>query len=602
MDKGKRIRIGDLLIERKEINQSQLEVALDEQKRSGHRLGKTLIDLKFVTEESLLKLLSEQLNIPFVDLRLYQFEKKLISLLPESQARRFRAVVLAEDLDGLLVGMTDPMDIYAIDEIQNILKRQITTAVVREADLLQTLDTVYRKTDEIASIAGELENELESSNFDLEALLHDGAANDAPVVRLLHTLFDDAIKVNASDIHIEPDESVVRIRLRIDGVLHEQVMNEKRIAAAVVSRLKIMSGLDISEKRLPQDGRFHFRFGGQEVDVRVSTMPVQYGESVVMRLLNQSSDMLSLDNVGMPDRILSKFRQLIAFPHGLILVTGPTGSGKTTSLYGALSELNTPERKIITVEDPVEYRLSRICQVQVNNKIDLSFSRVLRSALRQDPDVVLVGEMRDSETAEIGIRAALTGHLVLSTLHTNDAISSAMRLLDMGVEAFLAASALRGIMAQRLVKKICQYCAHDYELTHKDKIFVERVFAGKQPSEIKMKKGKGCHQCNNTGYSGRIGVFELLEMTDELVDALRSGDPQLFAKVANEQAGFQTLSYNAMEYAFEGKITIEEVYRISEEIFEVTDMGEQNSKEAVSVHSAILAQPKANEQGEGKIN
>jgi MSHA biogenesis protein MshE len=356
-------------------------------------------------------------------------------------------IVLQDYGETCLIGMSDPTDIHALDDIQSQLGKHVDFAVVSEADLLTAIETIYRRTQEIQDLASDLHEELSDGDFTLDQLDDDTDASNAPVVKLLRTLFEDAVKAKASDIHIEPDEKVMRIRQRIDGVLQEQVMNEKRIASALVLRLKLMAGLDISEKRLPQDGRFNFKVGEASIDVRLSTMPVQYGESVVMRLLDQSSALMSLEQLGMPERISKLFRQQIHSPHGMILVTGPTGSGKTTTLYAALSELNSASKKIITVEDPVEYRLPRISQVQVNSKIDLSFARVLRAALRQDPDIVLVGEMRDTETVEIGIRASLTGHLVLSTLHTNDAVSTAMRLVDMGIEPYLAASSLRAILA-----------------------------------------------------------------------------------------------------------------------------------------------------------
>ncbi len=321
----------------------------------------------------------------------------------------------------------------------------------------------------------ELEDELGDDAFDLADLSAESESAEAPVVKLLQTLFEDAVQARSSDIHIEPDETVVRIRQRVDGVLQEQVMKEKRVNSALVLRLKLMAGLNISEKRIPQDGRFNIRVKGRSIDVRVSTMPVQYGESVVMRLLDQSQGMLNLDVTGMPETLLENFRRMIKKPHGMILVTGPTGSGKTTTLYGALTELNRPEVKIITAEDPVEYRLPRITQVQVNPKIGLEFANVLRAALRQDPDVILVGEMRDHETAEIGLRAAMTGHLVLSTLHTNDSISSAMRLIDMGAEPFLVASSLLGVVAQRLVRKVCENCREAYEPTSQEQVWLNAV-------------------------------------------------------------------------------------------------------------------------------
>ena len=312
----------------------------------------------------------------------------------------------------------------------------------------------------------------------------------------------------ASDIHIEPDEGKLRIRQRVDGILQESVINERNIAAALVLRLKLMSGLDISEKRLPQDGRTNIRIKGRSIDVRVSTMPIQHGESVVMRLLDQSAGLLTLDQTGMPEELLKRFRNLLNRPHGMILVTGPTGSGKTTTLYGALSELNLPAKKIITVEDPVEYRLPRINQVQVNSKIGLDFKGVLRTTLRQDPDIIMVGEMRDHETVEIGLRGALTGHLVLSTLHTNDSISSAIRLLDMGAPGYLAASSLRAIIAQRLVRRLCKNCRTEHRPDEEELFWIDNIEPG--ASSHQFHRGMGCQTCNQTGYRGRIGVFELL--------------------------------------------------------------------------------------------
>ena len=362
----KKIRIGDLLVQNEVITEEQLMTALREQKNTGRKLGRTLIDLGYIDEDNLLNFLSRQLKIPFVQLRHFQFNNELVKRLPEAQARRFRAIVLAEQDGELLVGMADPMDIFAYDELVRLLRTQVRQAVVRESELLSTLDLVYRRTEEIASLAEELSDELGDDAFDLADLSADSDVNEAPVVKLLQTIFEDAIQTRSSDIHIEPDESVMRIRQRIDGVLQEQVMKEKRINAALILRLKLMAGLNISEKRIPQDGRFNVRVKGRSIDVRVSTMPSQFGESVVMRLLDQSEGNLDLSHTGMPEHLLARFRHLISRPHGMVLVTGPTGSGKTTTLYGALTELNSPEVKIITAEDPVEYRLPRITQVQVN--------------------------------------------------------------------------------------------------------------------------------------------------------------------------------------------------------------------------------------------
>ena len=562
-----KVRIGDLLVQGGVVTELQLQTALDRQKQVGQRLGRVLIELGYVEEDQFLSFLSQQLQIPFIDLKRFNFDVTLIHRLPENYARRYRAIVLSEEKGQLIVGMADPMDIFAFDELERILEQTVQQAVVRESELLNTLDLVYRRTEEIASFAEELDDELIDGQFDLEALTLDAEDSEAPVVKLLQSIFEDAVQVRASDIHIEPDENVLRIRQRVDGVLQEQVMKERRIAPALVLRLKLLSSLDISEKRLPQDGRFSLKVKNRNIDVRLSTMPIEYGESVVMRLLDQTSGVTDLDDVGMPPAMLERFRRLIKMPHGLVLVTGPTGSGKTTTLYGALQELNEIGKKIITVEDPVEYRLHRINQVQINPKIDLTFAKVLRSALRQDPDILLVGEIRDSETAEIALRAALTGHLVLSTLHTNDAVSSAMRLVDMGAESFLAATALRAVVAQRLVRRLCDNCFVDHELESKDAAWVAATL-NTQESNIKLKKAKGCHRCNNTGYRGRIGVFELLILNSALADALRRADAAEFVKIAKTTPGYQPLVVSALKFAQQGITSLEEVFRVAEQIDE----------------------------------
>ncbi|MFV2060815.1 MAG: GspE/PulE family protein [Gammaproteobacteria bacterium] len=565
----KKIRIGDLLVKNQVITEAQLMDALAAQKQSGFKLGKVLIQKGLVQEMDLLMLLSTQLNIPFVELKNFNYEVQTINLIPETIARRYRAIALKENKDGsIIVGMADPTDIFAFDELNKVLKRPIQEAVVRETDLLQAIDKMYRHTEEISTLAEELGDELSESDFDLEALGDTSDVVNAPVVKLLQTIFDDAIQVGASDIHIEPDENVLRIRQRIDGVLHEHVMKEKRISQALVSRLKLMSGLNISERRVPQDGRFNIRVKDKSIDVRLSTMPIQHGESVVMRLLDQSSGILELSHLGLPDKLLHDLRNEIHRPYGLILVTGPTGSGKTTTLYAALSELNSSEKKIITVEDPVEYRLPRINQVQVHPKIGLTFASVLRAALRQDPDIVLVGEMRDNETAEIGLRAAMTGHLVLSSLHTNDAISSANRLLDLGAEGYLVATALRAIVAQRLIRKICEHCKETHELDSNERSWLVNSI-GEQANQINFHKGNGCHECGNSGYHGRVGVFELLQIDDAIADALRLSDASLFAKRAKESPNFRPFSQHALDYAIAGVTSLEEVIRVAGTVEEI---------------------------------
>lgn len=564
-------RIGDLLVQNQVITSDELQRALEKQQETGQKLGRVLIDLRMVDEDQFLSFLSQQMEIPFIDLKRFQFDVALIQRLPETYARRHRAIVLQEKSGGLLVGMADPMDIFAFDEVERFLQQPIEQALVRESELLATLDLVYRRTEEIANFAEELDEELTEGQFDLESLTLDADDSEAPVVKLLQSIFEDAVQVRASDIHIEPDENVLRIRQRVDGVLQEQVMKERRIAPALVLRLKLLSGLDISEKRLPQDGRFSLKVKGRNIDVRLSTMPIENGESVVMRLLDQTEGATDLDEVGMPGPMLEKFRQLIHQPHGLILVTGPTGSGKTTTLYGALQELNEVGKKIITVEDPVEYRLHRINQVQINPKIDLSFARVLRAALRQDPDILLVGEIRDQETAEIALRAAMTGHMVLSTLHTNDAVSSAMRLVDMGAEGFLAATALRAVVAQRLVRRLCDNCYEDHIPEAKDAAWIKNILGEEVFQQMQLKQPGGCHRCNNTGYRGRIGVFEILVMNEALSDALRREDSADFVKIARKTPGYQPLVVSALKDAAKSITSLDEVLRVAEQIDESED-------------------------------
>ncbi|MDO3382998.1 GspE/PulE family protein [Gilvimarinus algae] len=570
----KKIRLGDLLVSKQMISEAQLQHALQEQKLSGRKLGHTLVELGFVDETELLTLLSDQLDIPFVNLKQFRFDPDLVQKLPETTARRYRVMILREDPDGFLLGMADPTDIFCLDDIERQLDKPVKAAVVRESDLLDILDIAYTRASEIASLAGELEDELQESALDLAEVAGDVGDSDAPVVKLLQKIFEEAVNARASDVHIEPDETVLRIRNRIDGVLLEQVMNEKRIASALVVRLKLMSGLDISEKRIPQDGRFNLKVSGRNIDIRLSTMPVQFGESVVMRILDHTDGVLPLDKVGMPQAMRERFRRMINRPHGLVLVTGPTGSGKTTTLYGALSELNRPESKIITVEDPVEYRLPRISQVQVHERIGLNFASVLRASLRQDPDILLVGEIRDAESAEIALRASMTGHMVLSTLHTNDAITSAMRLIDIGADGYLVATALKAIVAQRLVRRLCSSCVQPHTPDANEQQMIKVLSAGRALGEVAFKTGSGCPHCHNTGYRGRIGVFEMLEINNDMAEALRTNDISAFSYAASHTRHFRPLSFAAFDYALEGLTSLEEVMRISAQVEdEVIDQG-----------------------------
>jgi MSHA biogenesis protein MshE len=558
-----RIRLGDLLIQQGLLTDEQLKLALGEQKRSGRKLGRIFVDSGYVTEEGIAKALARQLKCEFIDLRSFQPKPELIKLIPEAQARRFRAIVVDERNGLLRVGFADPTDLSMYDEIARIVKRDIEIVVVIESQLVPLLDRVYRRTEEITGLAKELTQEMGDIPGDFGALLGvSPGQEDAPVVKLLQTVFEEAQKTRASDIHIEPQEASLIIRFRIDGVLHIQTEADAKISTALVLRLKLMSGLDISEKRLPQDGRFNIKLRGAAVDVRISTMPTQHGESVVMRLLAQNTGLLVLDKLFMPPRVLERFRHAIGRPSGIVLVTGPTGSGKTTTLYAALNELNTPEKKIITVEDPVEYRLPGLNQVQVHEKIDLTFSRVLRTALRQDPDIVLIGEMRDQETAEIAMRAAMTGHLVLSTLHTNDALTTPIRLLDMGVPRYMVALSIQMVLAQRLVRVICENCAEPHELAPHEREWLKYEL-GERVDNFKYRQGRGCAHCANVGYTGRQAVYEFLEMSNALVEAANHGDPNEFIQIGREQMGGNTLRRDAVRLVVNGRTSVDEAMRIS---------------------------------------
>ncbi|MQY50696.1 MSHA biogenesis protein MshE [Rhodocyclus tenuis] len=563
MARPEKIRLGDLLMQQGLLTSEQLRFALDEQKRSGRKLGRIVVDSAFVTEEAISQALARQLRIPFVDFKNFNPSADLVRLLPESQARRFRAIVLAENDGRLRVGLADPTDLQAYDEVARILRREIDLAVVTETQLLALIDRVYQRTEEISGLAKELTAELGDTPVEFGDMFGTGSgAEEAPVVKLLQTVFDEALRLRASDVHIEPQEHSLRIRFRIDGVLHLQTEADAKIASAMALRLKLVSGLDISEKRLPQDGRFVIKVRNAPVDVRISTMPTQYGESVVMRLLNQNTGLLGLDRLGLPPEVLAGLRRAIRRQNGMVLVTGPTGSGKTTTLYAALAELNTDEKKIITVEDPVEYRLPGINQVQINDKIDLGFERVLRSALRQDPDIVLVGEMRDDTTAEIGMRAAITGHMVLSTLHTNDVVSTPIRLLDMGVPRYMVALSLQMVLAQRLLRLVCDNCAAPYQPAPHEREWL-RSELGDTVDAQTFRYGRGCSHCGNTGFQGRTGIYEMLEMSNELVEAINSDEVGVFVQAARRQMAGHTLRRDAVRLACAGRTTIDEAMRVT---------------------------------------
>ncbi|HCH0840673.1 TPA: type II/IV secretion system protein [Vibrio parahaemolyticus] len=557
-----RKRLGDLLVEEGIVSEDQIQQALSAQRSTGQKLGDALIDLGFITEKQMLEFLSQQLGLPLIDLGRAPVDADAVQILPEVHARRLRAMVVARNGDTLRVAMSDPADLFTQESLMNLLgEYNLEFIIASERQLISSFDRYYRRTKEIASFAEQLKAEHQDvQSFDYG--IDEADSEEVTVVKLVNSMFEDAVQVGASDIHIEPDDKVLRLRQRVDGVLHETILNEVNIASALVLRLKLMAHLDISEKRLPQDGRFNIKVRGQSIDIRMSTLPTQYGESVVMRLLNQSSGLRPLEESGLPPELLVRLRRQLSRPHGMILVTGPTGSGKTTTLYGALSELNEPGKKIITAEDPVEYRLPRITQVQINSKIDLTFSRVLRTFLRQDPDIILIGEMRDQETVEIGLRAALTGHLVLSTLHTNDAVDSALRMIDMGAPGYLVASAVRAVVAQRLVRRVCPDCKTQDHLDESR----QQWLAGRFPNQVGVTfhKGAGCQNCNLTGYRGRIGVFEMLELEHEMMDKLRANDAVGFAQAARRSEKYKPLLASAMELALQGAVSLDEVMTLGE--------------------------------------
>jgi len=555
---AKKLRIGDLLLDNNIITGDSLNIALAEQKKTGGRLGNILIQLGLVQENILLQTLANQLNLPLVSLSGNQYDKKDVCSLSEIIARRFRVAVLHKTSSKIVLAMADPTDIFCLDEVSKHFSVRIDPVVAKESEIVDLINLSYSGEMKIASLVKEVDEGIKGDVLSIDEIVSTASDDEAPVAKLLLKIFEEAIRFNASDIHIEPDETVLRIRQRIDGVLSEQVLNEKRVVNTLVIKLKLMAALDIAEKRLPQDGRFTLTVHGKKIDVRLSTMPVSHGESVVMRLLLIDEAIINLDSIGMPEAMLASFRKVIHKPHGLILVTGPTGSGKTTSLYAALSELNHPHNKIITVEDPIEYRLPRVSQVQVNDKIGLGFSTVLRSALRQDPNVLLIGEIRDQDSAEIALRSAMTGHLVFSTLHTNDAPSAALRLIDIGVKPYLVASSVAAIVAQRLVRCLCEHCKKETPINFAD-------FSDWLPKTFHDKRfftASGCHHCSHTGYKGRTGVYELLIIDENMKAALRDANVAEFMKLTQSSSQYKPLLFSAIQSAIEGLTSLDELEKL----------------------------------------
>ena len=521
--------------------------------------------------DTLTEWLAGKVGLPYLHIDPFKIDFAAVTkVMSNAYATRFRILPVAVTSTEAVIATCEPYVHEWETELARILRLEIKRVLANPVDINSYLVEFYNLARSVKGASQQHGTSLSDiTNF--EQLVQLGAsgkldANDQHIVRLVDWLLQYAFDQRASDIHVEPRRDLANVRFRIDGVLHLQTEADSKIAPALVLRLKLMSGLDISEKRLPQDGRFHVDIKGNPLDVRISTMPTQYGESVVMRLLNQGTGLLSLERLGMPARMFDKVRSTLKRSSGMILVTGPTGSGKTTALYAALNEINSPDRKIITVEDPVEYRLPGINQVQVHDKIELSFERVLRAALRQDPDVILVGEMRDRTTAEIGLRAAMTGHLVLSTLHTNDAASTPVRLLDMGVPPYMVAMSLNLVIAQRLVRLVCEDCHSPHTPTPQEHAWLRHHGGEDAAGRSSYAKGLGCSRCNGTGYAGRTAVYEMLEMTQALVDAANRGSPIEFVQIAREQIGSATLLHNAMELAGSGRTTIDEAMRVSVQI------------------------------------
>ena len=555
-----KIRLGDLLVQNGIITAAQLDMALTQQRESGRKLGQELIAQHLVTEEDLLNFLARQLHLERIDLSRQALDPQLVSQLPESLARRYRAIPLRDQGERYVVGMADPTDLPALDAISRAMGKPVKLALISETELLRVLPQLYGAVSKSAELRDALGDTVNTS---APPPLLESSAEDAPVVRLLNAVFTDAARLQASDIHFEPEESGLRVRLRVDGVLREHLRLDSRLTPLIASKLKVMANLDIAERRLPQDGRMHLALEGKAYDVRMATMPVQDGESVVLRLLDQQTVLLRFNELGMPRNIETSLQDIMHRPYGLFLVTGPTGSGKSTTLYAALNEINSVERKIFTVEDPVEYRLQGISQVQVHPRIGLDFARVLRTILRQDPDVIMVGEIRDHETAEIAAGAALTGHLVLATLHTNDAVGAFTRLQELEVEPFLIGSAVLGVMAQRLVRRICPSCkAEDKEVSPAERAaFADRL--GVPPDFVTFFRGKGCNTCNFTGYRGRQPVFELIRMAPSLRAAILGNSRAALLEAANRQQQFTLLREEAMRLVWEGITTLAEMVRVT---------------------------------------
>jgi len=559
-------RIGDILIEQGLITSQQLKEALEMQKNgSKKRLGEIFVEIGAISREELYGILQYIYETEYIDLSNYVIDPEVISLISEKAALRFKLIPISKNNGELIIAMANPLDVYAIDFVRDHTKiKKIKSLLASEEDVLNAITNYYELgeyDDIIEKLGTEIifkEEEEEEDSKKLEAI-----SKEAPIIQLVNMLIVQGVKDRASDIHIEPNEKGLLIRFRIDGMLHDIRTLPNTIKSAVISRIKILAKMDIAERRLPQDGRFQVKFGTREVDLRVSTIPTVFGEKVVLRLLDKSKGLIKLEQLGFIPEQLGEFKSIISKSYGIILLTGPTGSGKTTTLYAALNEVNSKDKNIITVEDPVEYKLDRINQIQIKPKINLTFANTLRSILRQDPDVIMVGEIRDTETAQIAVQAALTGHLVFSTLHTNDAASALTRLIDMDIETFLISSSVIGVIAQRLVRVICEKCKEEYTPGKNVLSGLNIKDDSNNDGKVKLYRGTGCSFCKNTGYYGRTSIYEHIVLDEEIRALIISKASSNVIKDVALKKGMKTLKDSGLEKAMQGITTIEEVLRVA---------------------------------------
>ncbi len=558
-------RLGELLVREKLITPLQLQKAAEEQRNGGGRLGYQLTKMGFIEENELTAFLSKQYGIPSINLYEFDIEPEIIKLIPKEVAQKHQVIPVNRSGNTLIIAMADPSNIFAIDDIKFLTGYNIEVVVASEAAIVEAIEKYYTSNVSFDDVMMDFDDEdidVAEEEEDIDIMDLEKTAGEAPVIKLVNLILVDAIKKGASDIHIEPYEKSMRVRYRIDGMLYEVMKPPLKLKNAITSRIKIMSSLDIAERRLPQDGRIKLKLGrGKEMDFRVSVCPVIWGEKVVLRLLDKGALQLDMTKLGFDTKALADFKEAIYKPYGMVLITGPTGSGKTTTLYSALTELNKTTENISTAEDPVEYNLPGINQVQMHDEIGLNFSAALRSFLRQDPDIIMVGEIRDFETAEIAVKAALTGHLVLSTLHTNDAPGTITRLLNMGVEPFLVASSVNLIQAQRLVRKVCPDCKEVTEVA--PQTLLDLGVPEDEIDDYTIYRGVGCRTCNNTGYKGRIGLYEVLPIKDEIREYILNGASTLEIKREAIRMGMKTLRQCALDKLRDGVTTLDEVMRVT---------------------------------------